>query len=96
MQLDSPPNNGACAGKPVSWFFPDSRTRTVTRDARSALQICKTCKVMKECGNYALKWELHGIWGGMTERERRMIRNERGIVLESHGYLDPAFIRMRK
>ena len=95
MQLDSPPSDGACAGKPVNWFFPDSRSRVITRDARSALQICKTCKVMNECGNYALKWELHGIWGGMTERQRNVIRNERGIMLETPGYQDMALTRKR-
>jgi len=96
MQLDNPPRNGACTGKPVSWFYPDPRGRGITREARLALQTCKSCAVKDDCGNYALKWELHGIWGGMTERERHVIRNQLGIMLEIPGYQDPILTRKRK
>jgi hypothetical protein len=95
MQIDSPPRNGACFGKPVSWFFPDTRTVGITKNARMALNICAECSVKQECAEYALKWELHGIWGGLTERQRKVIRNERGIMLETPGYQDPSLMRIR-
>jgi hypothetical protein len=95
MQIDSPPKNGACAGKPVSWFYPDTRNKGITRNARIALETCRGCAVVYECAEYALKWELHGIWGGLTELQRKVIRYQRGIVLETPGYQDPALMRTR-
>ena len=39
---------------------------------------CKTCKVRRECLEYALAYdERFGIWGGLSERERRDIKQNR-------------------
>jgi WhiB family redox-sensing transcriptional regulator len=45
------------------------------REAR-AKEICQTCPVREPCREYALEIrEQHGIWGGMTESERRQVLN---------------------
>lgn len=81
-----PPSNGACVGKPVQWWFPDLVTRNpreirmqMKANADKALAICDSCPVLTECKDYALEWELHGIWGGMTERERKEYRSAHNI-----------------
>ena len=48
-------------------FFPEKGGST-----REAKRICATCPVRSECLDYALaKDERFGIWGGLSERERR-------------------------
>ena len=62
-----------CEGMPGDIFFPEKGGST--RDAKS---VCKTCKVRRECLEYALAYdERFGIWGGLSERERRDIKQNR-------------------
>jgi WhiB family redox-sensing transcriptional regulator len=58
-------------------FFPPTYAeRKEERDAREARakSICAECPVRAECLDYALSIrEPHGIWGGLTEAERRLL-----------------------
>ena len=48
-------------------FFPEKGG-----SSREAKRICSECPVRIECLNYALRRdERYGVWGGMSERERR-------------------------
>jgi WhiB family transcriptional regulator, redox-sensing transcriptional regulator len=48
-------------------FFPEKGGST-----REAKRICAACPVRDECLDYALEHdERFGIWGGLSERERR-------------------------
>ncbi|MDX1691151.1 MAG: WhiB family transcriptional regulator [Acidimicrobiia bacterium] len=39
---------------------------------RSAVTICRGCPVLDDCRDWALDLRIpYGVWGGMTERERR-------------------------
>lgn len=50
------------------------------QDTRFAKSICRACDVQVECLAYALNnGEHHGIWGGMSERDRRRIRRTRAV-----------------
>lgn len=56
-------------------FFPppqfEGKAEKVEREAR-AKAICAQCSVRDECLDYALRIrEQHGIWGGLSEVERR-------------------------
>jgi WhiB family redox-sensing transcriptional regulator len=52
-------------------FFPE-RGET----AGPARQVCAACPVREPCLEYALNNRItHGIWGGLTERERRPLRS---------------------
>ena len=43
--------------------------------------MCGGCEVKTECLEYALRHgEKFGIWGGMSERERRRIRRQRALA----------------
>lgn len=51
-------------------FFPEKGGST-----REAKRICSTCEVTQECLEYALaNDERFGIWGGLSERERRRVK----------------------
>jgi WhiB family redox-sensing transcriptional regulator len=69
----------ACRGPNHAIFFPparlERREEKRRREAR-AKEICQTCPVQQPCREYALHIrEQHGIWGGMTESERRQLLN---------------------
>lgn len=51
-------------------FFPEKGGST-----REAKRICAICPVQQDCLSYALdNDERFGIWGGMSERERRRLK----------------------
>lgn len=59
-----------CAQTDHEAFFPDKGGST-----REAKQVCGNCEVRIECLDYALnKDERFGIWGGLSERERRKLK----------------------
>ena len=67
----------ACRGPQAVVFFPPSlgerRDEKSFREAR-AKAICAECPVVEECLAYALAIrEQHGIWGGLSEIERRAL-----------------------
>ncbi len=61
-----------CAQTDPESFFPEKGGST-----REAKRVCTTCEVRDECLEYALaNDERFGIWGGLSERERRRVRRE--------------------
>ena len=59
-----------CAQTDPEAFFPEKGVST-----REAKKVCRTCEVRAECLEYALEHdERFGIWGGLSERERRRIK----------------------
>jgi WhiB family transcriptional regulator, redox-sensing transcriptional regulator len=71
----------ACVGEVNSIFYPPMRgePRRVkrSREAR-AKAVCAQCPVRSECLDQAIENdERYGIWGGMTDGERRVIASER-------------------
>lgn len=59
-----------CAQTDPEAFFPEKGGST-----RDAKRICGTCEVRGECLEYALQNdERFGIWGGLSERERRKLK----------------------
>jgi WhiB family redox-sensing transcriptional regulator len=62
-----------CAQTDPEAFFPEKGGST-----RDAKKICTTCEVKAQCLDYALSNdERFGIWGGLSERERRRLRRAR-------------------
>ena len=64
-----------CLGVDPDLFFPERGAST-----REAKEVCRGCIVREDCLEYALlNGEKFGIWGGMSERERRRIRRQRAL-----------------
>jgi WhiB family redox-sensing transcriptional regulator len=59
-----------CAQTDPEAFFPEKGGST-----REAKRVCLSCEVRVECLDYALaNDERFGIWGGLSERERRRVK----------------------
>ena len=56
---------------------------------RKAAVICRHCPVMQECGADALDNKVEfGVWGGMTERQRRALLKQHPEVVSWSDYFD--------
>jgi WhiB family transcriptional regulator, redox-sensing transcriptional regulator len=72
--------DASCRGSdPALFFQADGESTNARRDRerrakqkRRAKQICARCPVIRRCGVHASAYERHGIWGGLTEFERRV------------------------
>jgi WhiB family redox-sensing transcriptional regulator len=54
-------------------FFPERGA-----SVREAKAVCAGCPVRAECLEYAMQFNhLSGVWGGLSERERRQLRRRR-------------------
>ena len=61
-----------CAQTDPEAFFPEKGGST-----REAKRVCASCDVRSECLEYALAHdERFGIWGGLSERERRKLKRQ--------------------
>src|SRR5690349_25172464 len=70
-----------CLGVDPDLFFPERGAST-----REAKEVCRGCVVREDCLEYALaNGEKFGIWGGMSERERRRIRRRRAMQRRAAG-----------
>ena len=68
-----------CAETDPEAFFPEKGGST-----REAKRVCGGCAVRSECLEFALSSdERFGIWGGLSERERRRLRLARRIPLSA-------------
>lgn len=59
----------ACRGADIAIFFGGN--------GRSALEICRSCRVQDDCLRFALSLPADqdfGVWGGASETERRSMR----------------------
>lgn len=62
--------SGNCRGADPDTFFPERGGST-----REPKEVCRGCSVRDECLVHSLQiGERHGIWGGLSERERRRLR----------------------
>ena len=62
-----------CSQTDPEVFFPEKGGST-----RDAKQGCELCEVREQCLEWAIDHdERFGIWGGMSERERRQVKKER-------------------
>lgn len=68
-------NRAACRDESPELFFPVGTSGPALRQIAEAKAVCARCPVTAECGQFALDHGItDGIYGGMTEDERRAIR----------------------
>ncbi len=67
-----------CRDTDPSLFFPVGTTGQALVQIDHAKQTCTECSVRQECLDFALDTNQDsGVWGGLTEEERRVIRRQR-------------------
>lgn len=65
-----------CRGMPPAMWFPEQGEPTSPIKA-----ICAGCPVRRECLDYAVTTnQIHGTWGGLSERQRQRMRRGRGAA----------------
>jgi len=67
-----------CIGEDPDLFFPIGTSETALTQVAAAKTVCHSCTVRPDC----LEWSLAtfqdaGVWGGLDEEERRVIRRAR-------------------
>lgn len=66
-----------CRGVDPELFFPHKG-----ESSAAAKEVCFGCPVRQECYDHALaNGEHFGVWGGLTEMERKAIRRSRRLVI---------------
>lgn len=74
----------ACRMVDPGMFFPVGVTGLAEVQIADAKAVCQRCGVRKECLEFALATnQEYGVWGGMSEEERRTIRRERRARLRT-------------
>lgn len=67
--------DGLCRQVDGDLFYPDKGDPISTKAIKA---VCLNCPVLVECGEYAVEArEPYGIWGGMSVRDRALLRAER-------------------
>jgi WhiB family redox-sensing transcriptional regulator len=79
--------NAACRDEDPELFFPLGDTGPALLQIQEAKAVCSACTAISDCLAWAL--ESHqdsGIWGGMSEAERRQLRRRSARTGVSLGY----------
>lgn len=70
--------HGACVSADPDLFFPISTHGASRRQEQRAKAICAVCHVHTECLAFAVETrQVHGVWGGLGEKELRRLRRSR-------------------
>jgi WhiB family redox-sensing transcriptional regulator len=63
---------------PDQWFPVADDAVVAREEAADAIDVCMSCPVRAECLEYSLRhgsdFSVYGVWGGMVEGERRLLR----------------------
>ncbi|MFI1606949.1 WhiB family transcriptional regulator [Streptomyces griseofuscus] len=68
-------SRGACRAEDPELFFPIGNTGPALLQIEEAKSVCRRCPVIERCLQWALETaQPHGVWGGMSEDERRLMK----------------------
>jgi WhiB family redox-sensing transcriptional regulator len=71
-------DDAICRDTDPALFFPVGTTGLALLQIDRAKEVCGECEAARDCLDFALDTNQDsGIWGGLTEEERRVIRRER-------------------
>jgi WhiB family redox-sensing transcriptional regulator len=68
-------DNAACLGENPELFFVTGNTGPAQRQIEEAKAICHRCEVIDACLRWASEsGQETGVWGGLSENERRTLK----------------------
>lgn len=74
-------DHALCRDTDPDLFFPVGTTGQALVSIDHAKRVCDECTVTRECLDFALETNQDsGIWGGLSEEERRSIRRQRAAA----------------
>lgn len=66
-----------CRTEDPELFFPVGNTGPAVDQIEQAKTICRECKVVNHCLEYAIKENQdNGVWGGLSEDERKSLKRK--------------------
>lgn len=73
-------HHAACRDEDPELFFPIGDSGPALVQIEEAKEVCRSCPVVNSC----LRWALEsgqdgGVWGGMSEDERRALKRRRSV-----------------
>ena len=70
--------DAACLGRDPELFFPVGTSGEAEEQVADAKAVCAGCVVVSPCLEWAIATNQDsGVWGGLTEEERRSLRRSR-------------------
>ena len=89
MSVHYPKYDGTqpCAQFDLEFYYAEPRNRDDKEEIKTLKSMCYTCSFQTQCLEWALHNEKFGIWGGLDEDQRKVVRRERKIQVK-----DPAFM----
>jgi WhiB family redox-sensing transcriptional regulator len=74
-------DHALCRDTDPELFFPIGTTGLALVAIDHAKRVCSECRVTQECLEFALDTNQDsGVWGGLSEEERRAIRRQRAAA----------------
>ncbi len=67
-------HQAACLDHSSELFFPIGNSPAALRQTEAAKAVCLGCPVMETCLKWALEAGVSGVWGGLSEDERRALK----------------------
>ncbi|MBQ1109357.1 WhiB family transcriptional regulator [Streptomyces sp. 404i] len=78
--------HAACREEDPDLFFPIGSTGPAVVQIEEAKAVCRTCPVQAACLEWALENKQDsGIWGGLSENERRSLKRRSRRRAEARG-----------
>jgi WhiB family transcriptional regulator, redox-sensing transcriptional regulator len=78
-------HRAACRDEDPELFFPEGTVGPALLQVEQAKAVCRLCSVVDDCLQWALETgQDAGVWGGMSEKERRAVRRRGGLRIRSH------------
>jgi WhiB family redox-sensing transcriptional regulator len=65
----------ACEGEDLEIFFSE-----ISLEIKRAKEICSSCPVRAMCADWGVKYENYGVWGGLSAKERLLMRGGREAI----------------
>lgn len=76
---------GACRDQEPDLFWPIGESAAARQQVEEAKEVCEWCPVRRECLDWALEARQDfGVWGGMSERERRVLHRRKAKAYGAH------------
>ncbi|MFI8962747.1 WhiB family transcriptional regulator [Streptomyces sp. NPDC053493] len=74
--MDSWRADAACQDVDPDLFFPVGTGPSALTQTEEAKKVCRSCPVREECLGWAMDGsrQVTGVWGGLTEDERRSLQ----------------------
>ena len=77
-------DHALCQDTDPELFFPVGTTGHALTSIEHAKRVCRECRVSGDCLDFALETNQDsGIWGGLSEDERRAIRRKRAAEMRA-------------